>query len=65
MINKIEKDHCYSKKPEVLYFNDKYIFIELENKDKKSILIKTIDSLFDEYKSENLYKNSTIHYILF
>jgi len=48
MINKIEKDHCYSKKPEVLYFNDKYIFIELENKNKKSILIKTIDTLFEE-----------------
>ncbi|KUJ60989.1 hypothetical protein AR687_14780 [Flavobacteriaceae bacterium CRH] len=48
LINKIEKDHCYSKKPEILYFNDKYIFIELENKNKKSILIKTIDSLFEE-----------------
>lgn len=48
MINKLEKSDCYSKKPEILYFNDKYIFIQLELKSKKSILIKKIDDLFDE-----------------
>ena len=48
MINKLEKSACYSKKPEILYFNDKYIFIQLELKSKKSILIKKIDDLFEQ-----------------
>lgn len=48
LIDKLEREDCYSKKPNVLYFNDKYIFIELEKKNKKSILIKKIDDLFDE-----------------
>jgi len=48
ILNNIESKDCYSKKPEVLYFNDKYIFIELEKNKKKSILIKKIDDLFEE-----------------
>ncbi|MBS7255857.1 hypothetical protein [Flavobacterium branchiicola] len=49
MINKLEKKERYSEKPKILYFNDKYIFIELViKKNKKSILIKKIDDLFEE-----------------
>lgn len=48
ILNSIESKDCYSRKPEVLYFNDKYIFIELEKNNKKSILIKKIDHLFEE-----------------
>jgi hypothetical protein len=48
ILNSIESKDCYSRKPEVLYFNDKYIFIELEKNNKKSILIKKIDDLFEE-----------------
>jgi len=46
LIKNIEKKDCYSKEPKVLYFNDKYIFIEIEKKQQKSILIKKIDDLF-------------------
>lgn len=48
LLHDIEKKDCYSKAPEILYFNDKYIFIALEKKNKKSILIKKIDALFEE-----------------
>lgn len=48
LITAIEKKDCYSKKPNILYFNDKYIFIELEKKNIKSVLIKKIDDLFEE-----------------
>lgn len=48
IITNLEKIECYTKKPEILYFNDKYIFIELEQKSKKSILIKKLDDLFEE-----------------
>jgi magnesium-transporting ATPase (P-type) len=48
LLHNIEKEDCYSKAPEILYFNDKYIFIALEKKNKKSILIKKFDALFEE-----------------
>lgn len=48
LISAIEKKNCYSKKPVILYFNDNYIFIELEKKNKKSVLIKKIEDLFEE-----------------
>lgn len=48
VITKIEQKDCYSKKPVILYFNDKHIFIELEKKNKKSVLIKKIEDLFEE-----------------
>ncbi|WP_337965291.1 hypothetical protein [uncultured Flavobacterium sp.] len=48
LLHDIEKKDCYSKTPEILYFNDKYIFIALEKKAKKSILIKKFDVLFEE-----------------
>ncbi|WP_055098365.1 hypothetical protein [Flavobacterium aquidurense] len=48
MISKIEKKDCYSAAPRIRYFNDKYIFIELEKKNKKSILINQIDDLFED-----------------
>ncbi|RKR05822.1 hypothetical protein C8C83_5173 [Flavobacterium sp. 90] len=48
LLHDIEKKDCYSKAPEILYFNDKYIFIALEKKNKQSILIKKFDALFEE-----------------
>jgi len=48
IINDLEKKECYSSTPKVLYFNDKYIFIELDKKNKKTFLIKKIDDLFDQ-----------------
>lgn len=48
LITDIEKKECYSKTPEIVYFNDKYIFIEIEKKNKKSILIKQIEDLFQK-----------------
>jgi MFS family permease len=48
LINKIEKEECYSKPPIILYFNDKYIFIEIVKKDKKTILIKQFEDLFKD-----------------
>lgn len=48
LIEKLEKEKCYSKKPEINYFNDKFIFIELVSKSKREILVKKIDDLFDE-----------------
>nr|WP_314896372.1 hypothetical protein [uncultured Flavobacterium sp.] len=47
LISNIEKEDCYSKVPDILYFNDKYIFIQLEKRNKKSILIKKFDDLFE------------------
>ncbi|WP_433765492.1 hypothetical protein [Flavobacterium ginsenosidimutans] len=48
LISQMEKEQCYSKSPEILYFNDKYIFIETNKKDKKTILIKQMEDLFKE-----------------
>lgn len=48
LLHNLEKKDCYSKVPEILYFNDKYIFIALEKKTKKSILIKKFDALIEE-----------------
>ncbi|PIF34134.1 hypothetical protein CLU81_4768 [Flavobacterium sp. 9] len=48
LLDDIEKKDCYSKAPEILYFNDKYIFIALQKKNKQSILIKKFDALFEE-----------------
>lgn len=48
LINDLEKKECYSKAPKIRYYNDKFLFIELEKKNKKSILIKKIDDLFAE-----------------
>lgn len=46
LIKTIQKEEKYSKAPQILYFNDQYIFIELEVNTKKSILIKKVDDLF-------------------
>lgn len=47
IISTLEQKECYSKTPQILYFNDKYIFIEVEIKGKKSIIIKKTDDLFE------------------
>lgn len=41
------KEQTKSKKIKILYFNDKYIFIEIDKLKSKSILIKKIDDLFE------------------
>lgn len=41
------KEQTKSKKIKILYFNDKYIFIEIDKLKSKSILIKKIDNLFE------------------
>lgn len=48
LIEKMEKKECYSNAPTILYFNDKYIFIEINKKGKKNILIKQIEDLFKD-----------------
>lgn len=46
LITKMENEQCYSNKPKILYFNDKYIFIEIEIKSEKSFIIKKLDDIF-------------------
>lgn len=47
LINTLKKNDSYSKEPEILYFNDKYIFISIEKKEGKEIIIKKTDNLFE------------------
>jgi len=47
LINKIKKEQSIAQDPKILYFNDKYIFIETVGQNKKSILIKKLDDIFN------------------
>ncbi|SHF80271.1 hypothetical protein SAMN05443549_101395 [Flavobacterium fluvii] len=47
LINTLKQNDSYSKEPEILYFNDKYIFIAIEKKEEKEIIIKKTDALFE------------------
>lgn len=46
LIDKMEKEKCYSKRPQIIYFNDKYIFLEIEIKSKKTFIIKKLEDIF-------------------
>lgn len=46
LMTKMESEKCYSDKPQIKYFNDKYIFIEVEIKSKKFFVIKKLDDIF-------------------
>lgn len=47
LLTEIDKKECYSLAPKIVYFNDKYIFIETDLKGKKEIVIKKMDDLFE------------------
>lgn len=46
LIQKIKKQEPTAKEPTILYFNDKYIFIETVDHSKKVITIKKLDDIF-------------------
>lgn len=46
LLESVKNEQKTSHTPEILYFNDKYLFIEIEKKHKKSIIIKKVDDLF-------------------
>jgi hypothetical protein len=47
LTNKIKKEQPGGQDPKILYFNDKYIFIETAGQNKKSIMIKKLDDIFN------------------
>lgn len=47
LVSEIEKKECYQTTPSILYFNDKFVFIEVESKGKKNIVIKKTEDLFE------------------
>ncbi|WP_374172184.1 hypothetical protein [Flavobacterium tructae] len=47
LIQKVKNEQKTARMPEILYFNDKYIFIGIEKSQQKSIVIKKLDDLFE------------------
>lgn len=47
LILKIKHEDIHFKNPKILYFNDKYIFIEVLKNNKKEIIIEKFDSIFE------------------
>lgn len=45
LLKNIQKDKKLSRLPEVLYFNDRYIFLECSTRQSETVLIKKIDDL--------------------